>query len=386
MGMILVTGQPGHGKTAWAIDYAFQLKKEGREIYAHGIKDFDYERAGFHFLQDPTKWQDLPDGSVILLDECYTVFPNRNPGAKVPDHVEATARHRHRGFDFILIAQQGLQLDPFLRGLYEQHIHVRQTSVIKSKTKLKRWNQYQGNVNGPCNDVVDWIRPDYVFQYYTSTTKITTKRHVPMWLRWVAAGVAFVLVMLFTIKWYYASKIEGFRAQHETSILTHQGAAPAGRDFERTDGADAPKWRTAADYAKAHLPRFATMPWTAPVFDGRSPVTDPQLFCMSSRPGKDASGQHADGSCRCLTEQGTAYEISEGECRRIALRGQVYNPYRVASNSYQQAPQPATPSPPSPRPAPPTASQPKQSAEDIARYGYMRDGTPQRAITLSSSY
>ncbi|MBA0286107.1 hypothetical protein D7Y53_22695 [Stenotrophomonas maltophilia] len=40
-----------------------------------------------------------------------------------------------RGFDFILIAQQGLQLDPLLRGLYEEHVHVRQTSILRSKTK-----------------------------------------------------------------------------------------------------------------------------------------------------------------------------------------------------------------------------------------------------------
>ncbi|MFP7020184.1 zonular occludens toxin domain-containing protein, partial [Xanthomonas hortorum pv. gardneri] len=39
MALYLVTGQPGHGKTAYAIDKAFAFKKEGREIYAHGIKD-----------------------------------------------------------------------------------------------------------------------------------------------------------------------------------------------------------------------------------------------------------------------------------------------------------------------------------------------------------
>lgn len=382
MGMILVTGQPGHGKTAWAIDYAFQLKKEGREIYASGIKDFDYQRAGFHFLQDPTKWEDLPDGSVVLLDECYTVFPNRNPGAKVPDHVEAMARHRHRGFDFILIAQQGLQLDPFLRGLYEQHIHVRQTSVIRSKTKLKRWNQYQGNVNGPCNDVIDWLRPKYVFDYYTSTTKITTKRHIPTWLRWLALGVVFLIVVLLALKWYFTGKIAEQSAQHSSrrgSLIS-----PAGR-VQASSDPSAPRWASAADYAKAHLPRFGTMPWTAPIFDGRTPVTDPQLFCMASGAGEDATGKHVDASCSCLTEQGTSYDISDGECRRIARRGQVYNPYRVSTQGQGVAPAAVTPS--TPRPA--AAREPARgivSIEDVARYGAMRDGTPQRPITLSATY
>ena len=382
MGMILVTGQPGHGKTAWAIDHAFQLKKEGREVYASGIKDFDYQRAGFHFLAEPEKWQDLPDGSVVLLDECYTVFPNRNPGAKVPDHVEAMARHRHRGFDFVLIAQQGLQLDPFLRGLYEQHIHVRQTSVLRSKTKLKRWNQYQGNVNGPCNDVIDWLRPKYVFDYYTSTTKITTKRHVPTWLRWLAVGVVFLIVLLLALKWYFTGKIAEQSAQH---TATHGSLLSPGARAQAVADPAAPKWESAADYAKAHLPRFATMPWTAPVFDQRNVVADPQLFCMSSKPGKDANGDHSEGSCTCLTEQATTYDISEPECRRLAARGQVYNPYRVVAQGQGMAPFPT----PAPLPRAIVQASPSvrsSSIEQVASYGTMRDGTPQKPIALSATY
>lgn len=370
MGMILVTGQPGHGKTAWAIDYAFQLKKEGREVYAAGIKDFDYERAGFKFLSEPELWQDLPDGSVILLDECYTVFPNRNPGSKVPEHVEAMARHRHRGFDFILVAQQGLQLDPFLRGLYEQHIHVRQTSVLRSKTKLKRWNQYQSNVNGPCNDIVDWMRPAYVFDYYTSTTKITTKRHLPMWLRWLLFGIIFLVVVLLAIKWYFLGRIE--QQSSATSAAVAAGAA-GGR---RVDP-DAPKWETAVEYATAHLPRFASMPWTAPIYDQRPVVADPQLYCMSSHAGLDASGMRSDESCSCRTEQGTRYDISDGECRRIASDGMPYNPYRASSIPavpvLQDQPMAQGPVVPSSPPA--SAPGVQADVEQVTRYGSLR-GAP----------
>ncbi len=332
MGMILVTGQPGHGKTAWAIDHAFSLQKEGRTIYAAGIKDFDYQRAGFLFLAEPEKWEELPDGSVILLDECYTVFPNRNPGAKVPPHVEAMARHRHRGFDFILIAQQGLQLDPFLRGLYEQHIHVRQTSILKNKTKLKRWTQYQNNVNGACNDVVDWLRPSYVFDYYTSTTKITTKRHLPMWLRWLLFGVIFLVVLLLGLRWYFTGKIADYEAEK-----TPAAAAVRGGGVEQARAAAAERtFATPADYAKAHLPRFASMPWTAPVYDGRQPVSQPELFCMSAKSGIDANGKETEGGCVCLTEQSTRYDISSGECRRLAFSGGIYNPYKIAAQPTAQ--------------------------------------------------
>lgn len=330
MGLYLVTGQPGHGKTAYALDKAFEFKKEGRAVYAHGVKDLDYEKAGFTYLEDPAQWEALPDGSVVLLDECYTVFPNRNPGAKVPPHVEAIARHRHRGFDFILVAQQGLQLDPFLRGLYEEHVHVRQTSVFKSKTKLKRWTQYQSNTQGACNDVVDWIRPKYVFDYYTSTTLVTTKRSMPMWLRWLLVAFAFLAIMLLAIKWYFNMKIAEYTQPAPTT--TEEAATAARRGADRAAGAADPRtFDTPTDYAKAHLPRFATMPWTAPIYDQRQPLTDPQLLCMSAMGGADAAGEHREPSCTCVTEQGTRYEISQGECRRIARHGPVYNPYRQIS-------------------------------------------------------
>ena len=327
MALYLVTGQPGHGKTAYALDKAFEFKKQGREVYAHGIKDFDFAKAGMHFLEDPTKWQDLPDGSVILLDECYTVFPNRNPGAKVPDHVEAMARHRHRGFDFILIAQQGLQLDPFLRGLYEEHCHVRQTSIIKSKTKLKRWNQYQGNVQGACNDVLDWVRPKYVFDYYTSTTLVTTKRRLPMWLVWLGCGVLALILLLLGLKWNFDRRIEGFEAEKAAAGYSLLNASTAPGGTTGAGGASPPRtYATPTDYAKAHLPRFASMPETAPIFDERAPVSQPALYCMSSMP---VPGDDREASCTCITEQGTKYDISQPECRTLARFGPVYNPYKA---------------------------------------------------------
>ncbi len=333
MALYLVTGQPGHGKTAYAIDLAFKFQKEGRAIYASGIKDFDYQRAGWMCIEDPTDWQSLPDGSVVVLDECYNVFPNRNPGSKVPPHVEAMARHRHRGFDFILIAQQGLQLDPFLRGLYETHVHVRQNSVFRSKTKLKRWDAYQGNVNGPCGDVIDWIRPKYVFDFYTSTTLVTTKRSIPMWMRWTIVGIVFVVVMLLLLKHRFENKIEEAAAVASTGAPGQTVAPAAG-------GTGAPRtFATPTDYAKAHLPRFASMPETAPIFDDRQPVSQPALYCMSSMP---VPGDDREASCTCLTEQGTKYDISQPECRTLARFGPVYNPYKAPS---MEAPQMGTVAP-----------------------------------------
>lgn len=329
--LYLVTGQPGAGKTALGLDRAFKLQKEGRTVYAHGIKDLDYERAGFLPFpdNDPTRWQELPDGSVCIIDECYTAFPNRNASSKVPPHVEAMARHRHRGFDFILIAQQGLQLDPFLRGLYESHEHVKKK--FGKWSELRRWSSYQGNVNGLCSDKSNWIRPDYVFTYYTSTVADTSKNRFPTWLRWTLGLAVVAVAITWGLKLNAEAKMDELRSEHGQRMPAADAPSAAGARPTAGQPADAPRWETAGDYASAHLARFATMPWTAPVYDQRPVTADPLIVCASAAPGQLANGEHHDGGCSCMTEQGTAYEISEPECRRVARFGPPYNPYRAAS-------------------------------------------------------
>lgn len=339
--LTLITGQPGHGKTAYALTRARALLAEGRKVYAHGVKDLDYDRIGFTYLEDPTKWQDLPDGSVVFIDECYTTFPSRNAGSRVPAHVEAMARHRHRGFDFLLVAQQGLQLDPFLRGLYEEHIHVR--LKFGKATQLRRWSSYQGNVKAVCTDVMDWIRPNDIFQFYTSTTLNTRKLHIPKWIKVVAALTVALLLGVWYLKYSFTSKAQA--AEAEAARMrgeTGQAVGVTGvSGLPRAPGAPAaqPTYRTPGDYAKAHLPLFATMPWTAPVYHGQQPTTHPQVYCIASDAGRDADGKWREASQTCLTEQGTPYELSMGEARHIARYGMPYDAYRP--QQAQPAPTPA---------------------------------------------
>lgn len=333
MAIYLTTGQPGHGKTAYAVWKAFQWKEEGRDVYVAGIKDFDYEGTGCKPLEDPKLWQDLPDGSVVILDECYTDFPNRNPGAKVPDHVEALARHRHRGFDFMMIAQQSIQLDPFIRGLIEEHVHVRQTSLLKKNTRLRRWNKWQSNVGGPCNDEENWTRPDFVFKHFTSTVMVTTKRRLPTWLRTLALALLGMLALLLVVKWHFQTKIEAATASYDARNDSGKGAAGLpgslgqGGAVAPHDGT-APRYETPTQYADAHLPRFASMPWTAPVFDQRPTTVDPQLMCMSGSAGELEGGRSTGEACVCFTEQGTLYEMPRAQCLRTARHGPPYNPYK----------------------------------------------------------
>lgn len=302
--IILLSGQPGHGKTLRALVLASEFKKEGRAVYVEGIRDIDLGKTGFLALENPKAWEDLPDGSVILVDECYRHFPNRAAQSRTPDYIEAMARHRHRGFDFILICQDpSKQLDPFLRGLVDTHTHVRRKFGTHTVV-LKTWDHFQGAPLANDGRNVLWRYPKEVFTWYTSATQHTVKRSIPLWIFFVIPLVVFV----FYVSWHLSSG----EFLNNDGIVTSQAAA----------GGPAPAGQTAAgmrntdEYLSMNIPRVKGQPWTAPVFDEREVVTNPDIYCMSS-----------EIKCTCLTEQGTTYFLEAKICRSIARHGN-YNPFR----------------------------------------------------------
>ncbi|WP_199101140.1 hypothetical protein [Dyella sp. ASV21] len=67
-------------------------------------------------------------------------------------------------------------------------------------------------------------------------------------------------------------------------------------------------------------PRIAGQPWTAPAYDDRQVVSEPEVYCIAAD----------DGRCSCITEQGTKYAMDHTLCRLTASEGN-YNPTRRPS-------------------------------------------------------
>lgn len=355
----LFTGAPGSYKTCRAISEILRFKKEGRVIYAHGIRDLDYERLGLKRFpdEDPSRWMELVgERPVFVLDECYTHFPNRNPGKAVPPHVEALATHRHHGVDFIMLAQQSVQLDPFIRGLIEEHIHMMKSRMVKGKATMKRWSEFQANTKGHCADSQVWVAPKENFTYYTSTVADTAKTRVPMWLKYLAAGIAFVALVSYGLKWRVESKIDERRAEHAAA----NGIGPDGRSVAASRSGRI-TYATPEAYGEAHAPRFANDPGSAPIYDQIEVKQRPRLACM-------ASGSNHE-KCTCLTQQGTKWPMQLAQCVDIAINGPPFNPYL---DPPAPAAAPTPPIQPTPAPAPaipaPIATGTAQTAQQAA-YG-----------------
>lgn len=115
----LITGANGAGKTLNTLDIVRKKQlEEGRTVYFHGfdIKPAVAEKFGW-LPFDPLKWQDLPDGGILICDECQKEFPVRSAGSVVPGYVAALAEHRKRGFDFFMVTQHPQNIDSFVRRL-----------------------------------------------------------------------------------------------------------------------------------------------------------------------------------------------------------------------------------------------------------------------------
>ena len=136
--IILVTGQPGSGKTAHVVDMlANDAQFQNRTLICGGIPDLLLP----HEVVPPVaEWTELrkapedetlelayftfPQNAVIVVDEAQRIYRPRALSSKVPPEVAAFETHRHTGVDFILITQHPGLLDPNIKKLVGKHIHI----------------------------------------------------------------------------------------------------------------------------------------------------------------------------------------------------------------------------------------------------------------------
>lgn len=325
------TGQPGHGKTLHAIERALEFKRAGRIVYACNVRGLDYQKTGF-IPMTPEEFQHwpelLPDGAVCLVDEAYEhgMLPKRPPGAKVPEHVERLATHRHRGLDFIFVCQSpDTQCDSFVRDLIERHVHVRRrfgTGFVH----LRTFDRYERQPEKATPLTISRGRlPKEIFGLYESTELDTTERKIPwyFWALWIGVplGLAFFV-------WVFSNlgdRIGGPDAAPVPSPVaaSRENAAPR---TERSDGRGGAV-ATAEDYIASMTPRILGQPWTAPAYDGKLhvPSRPPRIFCMASGQLRDEAWTRLD-SCSCITDQGSRYKLDMIQCATIARDGQ-YEPF-----------------------------------------------------------
>lgn len=179
----LITGIPGSGKTLLAIELILKNTKSEntRPLYSN-IEGLDFSKLNCFPLEDPTEWYLMPDGAIIVIDECQRWFRPRANGSVVPEYISRFETHRHNGHDIILITQSPMLIDSNIRKLVELHQHQVRTWG-QSKRTIYEWygcNDSPQPNNSESTALKTQKRFDSkLFEYYKSASLHTGKKRLP---------------------------------------------------------------------------------------------------------------------------------------------------------------------------------------------------------------
>lgn len=307
-----VDGRPGAGKTLYTLQHVEKLRQESkRTVYYNGIVDLTLPWVEF---DDPKRWEDLPHGSIIVIDEAWRIFEKLPAGTKPPDFIANLATHRHKGYDIFLVTQLATkQIHHFVRGLVNYHYHLRRV-FGSEKVRVFYWEEL--------GDPDDWhsrqkaqqswfAYPPEVFTWYKSAEIHTVQRKIP-WkpVATIAAGLILVPLLVYV----------GYRLimpEEEVAVAAPKGIpAP---EFNRLPKSSPPGGLSDARSFKATIPEI---PYTVPAFQAAvRVVSTPQVAgCGLLKIGHRSR-------CTCNDQQGNKLKLDHRVCVAYLEQG-AFNPMR----------------------------------------------------------
>ena len=314
----LLTGLPGSGKSLSLIGIIRGFVEKGREVFVYGINGLDYEALGCRPWDKPfSQWQSLPDGSVLVWDEpqfSELGVPD-NKFAPPPDWMKQLTMHRHHGLDFVLATQRPTYLHSFVRGLVGLHMHLLRQFGL-DQAKRFEWNEVQPDPTKNRKRAVEatFSFPKDDYKFYKSAEIHTVQKRIPKRLIYAALSLVLAIV-LGVVGWRYASSIG-----HAAPVEVKKSVAEKSKGLLDDVMGGEPKHHvlTKEEYLKQLVPRIEGMPWSAPIFDKREAVAEPEIYCVDIVD---------EGRCQCYTEQVTKLKVDDAFCAKIAKDG-IYNPFR----------------------------------------------------------
>lgn len=308
--LTFISGQPGNGKTLFTMVAVEEKRKaENRPVFYHGIPEVTLE--GWTLLEDPSKWHELPEKSIVVMDEVQKVMPPRPSSSRPPLHVSELETHRHKGFDLFFLSQDPSLVDNHIKKLAGEHIHlIRQWGREKSDVFKMQKVQDPTNANLKRALRSTFPFPKEAYGWYKSADAHTHKKKLPFryYLMFLLPVIALVSgVFGVRLLWKIGHKDE--KPAQQQQAQGQAGGAP-GQASSSSSKASGPV--TAAEYVASFVPRVDGLAYTAPVYDG---LTKPQRVPVP------AACVRIRGGCECWTQQGTHLETTAQVCDMVVRRG-----------------------------------------------------------------
>lgn len=317
--IILVTGTPGAGKTLYTVSELLNKQFKDRPQYINHIPNLLIPHEVFSGDgdvpapdSDVLNWFDgrVPANSVICIDEAQRVFRPRSSGSAVPAHVAKLETHRHQGLDIIIITQHPQLIDANVRRLVGRHIHVRRAWGMAAAI-VYEWDSCANNVNAvkQAQSKV-WRYDKSAYKLYKSSELHTKAGGKVPWV----LKLAVVMLVAAPLMWLKTadSMKKRFGGGAAETAQTSGMIQPANMG----GGVDKAEPLTSKEYVDTFRPRVQELQHTAVRYDE---LTKPQRVPLP------AACLQSGTTCKCYTQDGTAYSISKDACIDIVQNGAFYD-------------------------------------------------------------
>lgn len=317
--IILITGQPGAGKTLYGLNYVREWsERENRPVYYNGISDLKLPWIEIDSGED---WHKCSDGSIVVIDECQRVFRPRGTGANVPPHVALLETHRHHGLDIVLITQHPMLVDTNVRRLCGRHFCVVRAFGTKKAT-VHEWGEVREQCDKNRSGSIrhDFFYPKTAFAWYKSAEVHTHKARIPARVFFLLALPIVMGALLWQIVGWFNNRVsEPKTASKEPAQQFAVGTTTGSRTVGPND---APM-----QWFYDRVPRVSTLPHTAPMYDEVTRPTEAPIPAACVATSK---------RCTCFTQQATLLDLDERTCRGIVKTG-YFVPWKQDREKRQDA-------------------------------------------------
>lgn len=337
----LVLAEPRTGKSQYAVSLGMKAKAEGKRVFVTNFHQTEAQReaTGFElygddgvwpkegradFTGDISKWWDeIPHGSVWIIDEVQQVIPQRGKDKPVQDWVKQLSLHGHHDLTIYLLTQDGMQMDVTARR------NCNFTLILSRPLGLARCNVYTFRKFQTLPDDA-WRRSQalksaeskntfkYAKKYQDAYVSASAHEHIKRRLPKKLLLLPVLVVVVAGLLWFAWTRLKAQSAAPSESNPT-TGAVAGALTGATAPSAGSPVLSVDA-YVDQWKPRIADVPASAPAYDGFKVQDYPRLACyISSR----------FNECRCVTaQQGTKVAISQTMCRTYVQDG-MWDPYKA---------------------------------------------------------
>ncbi|AXO29032.1 zonular occludens toxin domain-containing protein [Pseudomonas aeruginosa] len=290
----------------------------------------------------PEEWYNLPDGSVIVIDEAQRVFGNDGSRAR-PEKVTRFETHRHQGLDIHLITQHPSLLCTPVRKLVGKHINFirpygREKGIFRHEYEFCIDNPERRSNFKQAQEERVTLDKAY-FGVYKSSTVHTHKPITPSYMKKIPLIIALMLIPIGVLVGLVVTAMRQGNEEKEAALARSQateasaGVLPgAGNAVQAAPRASSgPK--SADEFIGDMSPRVPDLVASAPRYDDLNKPRDfPRPVCAASSDpnliGKAPERRIPMGTyngrvmvCQCYTQQVTRMHTTFEFCMDVVNNG-----------------------------------------------------------------